>query len=122
MAKSQANAKQHPEAEFLLFENYSHSPSTLSSKNNRTYVHILHPHYHPKIKGHILENKQNNKGVYIREIIRSIIMIMKKKMKNTSHRYNINRPRPRHEHKYSKRKKCLSMMILIFIKQHLSNI
>ena len=31
--KNQANAKQHPEAELLLFENYSH-------------------HYHPKIIGH----------------------------------------------------------------------
>ena len=39
-AKTQANAKQHPEAELLLFENYSHSSSTLSSKNNRTYSEI----------------------------------------------------------------------------------
>ena len=36
LAKNQANDKQHPEAELLLFENYSHSSSTLSSKNNRT--------------------------------------------------------------------------------------
>ena len=36
-AKNQANAKQHSEAELLLFENYSHSSPTLSSKNNRTY-------------------------------------------------------------------------------------
>ena len=27
----------HPKAELLLFENYSHSSSTLSSKNNKTY-------------------------------------------------------------------------------------
>ena len=32
-----SNAKQHPETERLLFENYSQSSSTLSSKNNRTY-------------------------------------------------------------------------------------
>ena len=37
LAKSQANIKQHHEAELLLFENYSHSSSTLSSKNNRVY-------------------------------------------------------------------------------------
>ena len=37
LAKNQANAKQHPEAELLLFENYSHFSSTLSSKSNRTY-------------------------------------------------------------------------------------
>ena len=32
-----AKAKQHPEAELLLFENYSLSSSTLSPKNNRRY-------------------------------------------------------------------------------------
>ena len=37
LAKNQANAKQHPQAELLLFENYSHSSSPLSNKNNRTY-------------------------------------------------------------------------------------
>ena len=37
LAKNQANDKQHSETELLLFENYSHSSSTLSSKNNRTY-------------------------------------------------------------------------------------
>ena len=43
LAKNQANFKQHPQAELLLFENYLHS---------------LHPRYHPKIIGHILKNKQ----------------------------------------------------------------
>ena len=37
LAKNQTNAKKHPEAELLLFENYSHSLSMLSSKNNGTY-------------------------------------------------------------------------------------
>ena len=37
LAKNQANAKEHPEAELWLFENYSYSSSTLSSKNDRTY-------------------------------------------------------------------------------------
>ena len=36
LAKNQANAKQHPEAELLLFDNYSHSSTTLSFKNNKT--------------------------------------------------------------------------------------
>ena len=44
------------------------------------------------------------------------------KMKNRSHRYDANRPRSRHEHKYNKYKKCLSILMLICIKQHLSNI
>ena len=47
---------------------------------------------------------------------------MKMKMKIRSHRYNINRPRCKHGHKYSKYKKFLGMMMLICIKQHLSNI
>ena len=38
-----------------------------------------------------------------------------------SHRYNINRPRFRHGHKYSKYKKFFSMMMLVCIKQPLSN-
>ena len=37
LVKNQADAKQHREAELLLFENYSHFSSTLSSKKNRTY-------------------------------------------------------------------------------------
>ena len=37
LAKNQANAKQHPEADLLLFENYSHSSFILSSKNKSTY-------------------------------------------------------------------------------------
>ena len=37
LAKNQANAKQYPEAELLLFENYSHSLFTLLCKNNSTY-------------------------------------------------------------------------------------
>ena len=84
--------------------------------------HILHPRYHPKIIGHILKNKQKNKCVCIHEIIRLIITELKTKKKNRSHRHDINRPRSRHGYKYSKYKKCLSMIMLICIKQHLSNI
>ena len=47
---------------------------------------------------------------------------MRLKMKSISHRYNINRPRPRHEHKYTKYKIFNSTMLVICIKQHLSNI
>ena len=60
--------------------------------------------------------------------MRSIVMKMKIKMKNRSLIYDINlgtrknRPRSRHGHEYSKYKKFLSMMMLICIKQHLSNI
>ena len=37
LAKNEANAKQHPKAEFLLFENDSHSWSKLKSKNDRAH-------------------------------------------------------------------------------------
>ena len=43
-------------------------------------------------------------------------------MKNRSNRYDINRTGSRHGVKYGKYKKCLSNMLLIYIKQHLSNI
>ena len=43
-------------------------------------------------------------------------------MKNRLHRYGINIPRFRHVHKYTKYKMCLSMIMVICIKQHLSNI
>ena len=97
------NAKEHPEAELFLFENYSHSSFTLSSKNNRTFRKI---------------NKRANVSVFIRLLIKK----MKMKMKNKSHRYDINRTRSKHGHKYSKYKMCLSVIMHICIKQHLSNI
>ena len=106
LTKNQANAKQHPETEFLLFQNYSLSSYTLSSKNKGTYC----------------KNKQKNECVCVHEITQLIIMKMKMKMKKRSHKYDIIRPRSRHGHKYSKYKKCLSMMMLVYIKQHLSNI
>ena len=37
LAKSQVTSKQHPEIELLLFENYLHSSSTLSSIKKRAY-------------------------------------------------------------------------------------
>ena len=37
LAKNDANAKQHHEAELLTSKYYWHSSSTLSSNNNRTY-------------------------------------------------------------------------------------
>ena len=43
-------------------------------------------------------------------------------MKNRLDRYNINGPRSRCEHTYGKYKKCISMTILIYVKQHLGNI
>ena len=87
-------------------------------------IYILYPLYPPKIIGHILKNKQKNKSFRIHEIIQLIVIKMKMKMKNILDWYDINELRPRPGHKYSKYKNCLSMMMmmLICIKQHLSNI
>ena len=47
---------------------------------------------------------------------------MRLKMKNTSRKYDTNRPRSRHGYKYTKSKMCLSIMMVICVKQHLSHI
>ena len=69
--------------------------------------------------GYILKNKQKNKCVSTREITQLIIMKMKMKVKNKSHRYDINRPRSRHGKKYSKYRTCLITALLMCIKQPL---
>ena len=48
--------------------------------------------------------------------IRVIIMKIKMKMKNRSHRYDINRHKSRHGHKNIKYKKCLNMIMVLCIK------
>ena len=52
----------------------------------------------------------------------TILVIMYVENKKRSHRYDINRFEHRHGHRYTKYKLCLSMMILICIKQNLSNV
>ena len=70
--------------------------------------------------GKILKHEQIYKCVCIHKIIPLITMKMKIKMKNILHRCNFNRPSSRHGHKYSE--KCLSMTMLICIKQLARNI
>ena len=43
-------------------------------------------------------------------------------MKNRLYRQDISRPKPRHGHRYTRYNMYLSIMIVICIKQHLSNI
>ena len=82
-------------------------------------IHILHPHYHPKIIEHILKNKQKNKCVFIHEIIRLTVMKMKMKMKihhiDTTYDLDLEMD----TNKQYNRSLC---MMLISIKQHLSNV
>ena len=49
-------------------------------------------------------------------------MKMRLKIKNRSYRLDISRPRPRYGHRYAKYNMYLSIMMVIRIKQHLSNI
>ena len=65
-------------------------------------IHILSPRYDPKMMWHILKNKQKSKLVFTHEITWLIIMKLKMKVKDRSHRLDMNRPRSRHGHKYSK--------------------
>ena len=52
-------------------------------------IHILNPCYHPKLTWDILENIAKNNCFCLNEIIWLIIMKMRVKMKNKSHRYDI---------------------------------
>ena len=92
LAKNQAIAKQHSEAE-----------------------RFLHPRCHLKIIRYILKNVQRNKSVCLNEAIRLMAMKMRLNMKNGSYRYDINRPRPRHGHRYTKYKIRLSTIIVIWL-------
>ena len=106
MIKIQSKAKQHAEAELLQLENYVVSSSTLSSKDSRRYS----------------KKCAKKKYVYFNEVIWLMAMQIRLNMKNRSSRYDINRSRCRHGHKYTKYKICLDIMMVICIKQHLSNI
>ena len=106
MAKNQARAKQHVEAETLPFEYYSLSSSMLSFKINRRYS--------------ILKTTKTSVPVLIK--LRLIMMKMRLNVKNWSSGYNINGSRPRHGHKYTKYIICHCTMMVKCITQHLSNI
>ena len=100
----------HPEVELWLFENYSLSPSMWSSKNSRAYSKKCAKIF-------------NGFNIYgFNGNIWLINIKMKIKMKKRSHRYDINGPKARNGNKYIKHKKFCKMIMLICIKQLLSNI
>ena len=105
--KNQVRTKQHPEAELLRLENYSLFSSTLSSKNNWV----------------IFKNMQKTSVSVLMKIMAWLILMkMRLKMKEVSHRCDRNKPRPRHGHRYTKYKVRFSLMMIVYTKQHLSNI
>ena len=68
-AKNQTNAKQHSQAELLLFEDYSQSSSTSSSKNNRNAYTTFEPRFTKKLSNTDAELKKSGtykKSVYIK--------------------------------------------------------
>ena len=73
LTKNWAKPKQHPEAQLLVFENYSLSSPALSSKNDV----------------HISKNAQKCKCAHFHEIIWLAIINMKLKMKKRSYRSDI---------------------------------
>ena len=97
MAENVARAKQQPEAELMLFENYTLSSSTLSSQNNKAYF------------------KRREKAC---------VSVLKRTSgsENKSYRYDISRPTPRHVHRSTTYKKCLCIMMVVCIKLHMSSI
>ena len=106
IGKKISKTKQHPEAELSLFENFSLSSYTLSSKNNRRYS----------------KKFTKDKCICRNEVIWLMTIKMRLKMKKRSHRCDKNRHRQRLRHKYTKYKMCFSIMMVIYITQHLSNI
>ena len=90
----------------MVFENYSLSSSTVSSKNNKR---------HPK-------KCTKNKYVSFNKLVLLMAMKIRLEMKNRSHRYDINRPRQIQGHKYTKYKMFLGIIMVVCIKQRLSNI
>ena len=56
----------------------------------------------------------------LNEVIRLTAMKMRLKMKNRSRRYDIIKLRPGHRHRYTKYKRCLCIIMVISIKQHLN--
>ena len=63
-----------------------------------------------------------SKCICFNEVIRLMTIKIKVTMKSRIYIYNINWSRPWHGHKHTKCKMCLSIMMVIRIKQHLSNI
>ena len=84
---------------------------------------LFYPRSHPKIIGDILKNIQKTSThVSLNKVTYLTPMKMKVKIKNRSHRYDINWRRPRHGPQYTKYKMYLNIIMVICIKQHLSNI
>ena len=91
---------------------------------NFCYLKIVYPShscYHPKLIWDILKKCAKSKCACFNEIIWLTIMKIRVKMNNRSHRYYMTITRLRHGCNYTKYKKCLSIMMVICNKQHLSH-
>ena len=84
-------------------------------------ISFLHPCSHQKNRRYS-EKSTKNKCVSFNEVVWLMTVKMRLKKENTSHKYDRNKPRPRHAQKHTKCKMCLNIMMVICIKQQLSNI
>ena len=82
-AKNWAKAKQHPEAELLLFERCLLTSSLLSSRSNKAYS----------------KKCAKMQVCPFSWVCPLLLIIMKMKIKKRLYRYDIHRLRPRHVHK-----------------------
>ena len=60
--------------------------------------------------------------VCFNEVIWLMTTKVRLKKKNASDKCDMNKPKPRYGHEYTKGKMCLNIMMVVCIKQHLSNI
>ena len=85
-------------------------------------IPILHPCYHPKLIWDVLKNGQKTSVSVLMRSYDYMYWKWSSKWKNGLHRYDINRTKQTHGHKHTKYKICLSIMMVMCNKQHLSNI
>ena len=99
---------------------------TVSGESPKTMKKLCHsakfPHQEIRWNYGILRRVRSLKFGILMTFIWLMIMKMMLKINVRSRRYDINWLRPRNGHKYTKYKTCLRMMMVILIKQHLSNI
>ena len=84
-------------------------------------IHSLHPLFSSKTNLRYSKKCAKSKCIRFNQAIWLIAMKMRLKMKYGSHRHDINRTWLRHELKYTWHKMCLSMIMVLRNKQHLSN-
>ena len=88
-------------------------------------IYFVYSSYHPKIIEDTLPNVQKQVCLFQQNYIIDYDgnkTENENKMKSRSHRYDMKRPRTSHGHNHTKYKMCQGSLMVVCIKQHLSNI